>query len=261
MKKVFFRIFAFLIDSIILGVILTTLIYCIPVFNNNKIKSLNEESVVLIKECGESYNRVDDLLEDSKINEDELEDIKEKYPSVASIFEDYSKKEEIKSDDLKQSIQDYLTNESKTIEYKSNKVNLKKNLLELVITILYFGVLQFVLKGQTLGKRIFRLYVVDESNNVPELYNFLLRSILTSTIVLSIISSIIALNTSENVFMSIYKYISSFSSFYVVLVFAFVLFRNDQKGLHDLILHTHIKLLNKDNTEYVEKVFNEEDSN
>jgi len=42
---------------------------------------------------------------------------------------------------------------------------------------------------------------------------------------------------------------------YIVLIFAFILFREDQKGLHDILLHTHIKLLNKDNTEYVQEVF------
>lgn len=258
MKKVFFRIFAFILDSIILGIVLASIITFVPVFHNKEITNLNNESLSLINECSDAIKKIDDVLNDSKIDEDELNTIKEDYPSVSYIFEDYSKKEEIKSDELSKSIQDYMISKSKTIEYKLDRLNLNKYLLELVLTLMYFGVIQYILKGQTLGKKVFRLYVVDEEGNLPSIYSFLLRSLLTSTILVSILTSILAYNLSESSFIGVYKYLSGFSSFYVVLVFAFVLFRNDQKGLHDLILHTHIKLLNKDNTEYVEAVFKEE---
>jgi uncharacterized RDD family membrane protein YckC len=256
MKKVLFRVFAYLIDAFILGLIMTILVTFIPFFNNDKITELAESNTSEVKEYTEFSIKLDSYLEDSKITNEEFDSIKEHFPILSDELKDL-----VDKDTSKEEVVTKITNRVKkdmiTLEYKTSRLSLARYILEFILTIIYLGYIQFVLKGQTLGKKLLRLYVVNDSNEVPSLKVFLIRSLFTSTVIFSLINSIVSLCVKNNVYFNVYKYLSGISTLYVVGIFAFILFRDDQKGLHDLLLHTHIKLLNKDNTEYVQEVFNE----
>ena len=195
-------------------------------------------------------NNYDQLLEDKIINEEEYNNLKEKYSNISPSIESLINKETTK-EEINEAILNYAKDHAKKSEYKTNKLSLNRYIFELIATILYFGVLQYVLKGQTIGKKIFKLFVVNESDEVPSIYSFMIRSLFTSTIIISLANSILALTLSYKGYASIYNYITSLSSFYVVFMFAIVVLRDDTKGLHDLILKTHVKLLNEDNKEEV----------
>ena len=92
--------------------------------------------------------------------------------------------------------------------------------------------------------------MVNDNDEVPELKLFLIRSLFTSTIIISLIHAILAVVLSYNDYAGIYKYITALSSFYIIFMFGIIVLRDDCKGLHDMILKTHVKLMNKDNTEY-----------
>ncbi len=266
MKKIFFRTFAYLIDVLLLGLILTLVVSTIPFFNDKKIKELNKSYTDVVNEYIEITKSNDKYLEDKIINEDEFNEIKNKYPNLSLVVEKHLN-EEVEKEKLNEELFDYTKDYARESDYKANKLNLGRFILELVITVLYFGVLQFVLKGQTLGKKIFKLFVVDESGNVPKLQVLLIRSLFTSTICFSIINSILALTLNFKNYSNVYNYITGVSSFYLVFMYAIVVFREDGKGLHDMLLKTHIKMLNEENNDsktldYKEKKKkNEKDTN
>ena len=254
MKKVIFRIFAYIIDASILGILMTILVTYIPLFNNKKIEDLVASNTTVIKEYTSFSLKLDSYLSDSKITNEEYSTIKEEFSNISSELENYVDKETTK-EEINTKVIDKIKTDMIKVEYKTSRLSLYRYILEFVITVFYLGYIQFIMKGQTIGKKLLRLYVVNDSNEVPSLKVFLIRSLFTSTVIFSIINSIVALNVGVTTYTNLYKYISGLSTLYIVLIFAFILFREDQKGLHDILLHTHIKLLNKDNTEYVQEVF------
>ena len=264
MKKIIFRILAYVIDIIILGTILTVVVTYVPLFNNKKEEELNKEYSSVVKEYMDINNKYKDYFEDKIIDENEYNELKSEFPVISESIKDLVGKETTEAEvtgKFYDSTKEYLGK----YDYKINKLSLNRYILEFVITILYLGVLQFVLKGQTIGKKVFRLFVVTEKDAVPALWSFLVRSVLTSTIVISLANSIFAITLKYNAYQCVIKYTGALSSFYIVVIFASVLFNDNQRGLHDLLLKTHIKMLNKDNTEYVTLDYkekeNEKDSN
>ena len=256
MKKVIFRMLAYLVDIIVLGLFLTMLAPSIPVFKNKEILAVNESYAEVGKEYVDITSKYDEILEDKIITEEEYNDLKTKFPSLAPSLESLVGTETT-SEKVSELVLNKAKDYAKKADYDSNKLSLNRYILELVATLLYFGVLQFVLKGQTPGKKLFRLYVVNDKDEVPDLKILLVRSLFTSTIVISLIHSILALSLSYNAYLGIYKYITALSSFYIIFMFGIVVLRDDTKGLHDLILKTRVKLMNKDNTEYKTLEFKE----
>lgn len=251
MKKVFFRTFAYFIDIIILGIILTCVVSVIPVFNNKKTEELNKEYTSVFSEYVDINKNYDKYLEDKIINDEEFNEIKEKYPNISGNIEKYVNNE-VEKEKFNEELFDYAKKFAIESDYKTNKLNLGRYITEFALTIIYFGVIQFVLKGQTIGKKIFKLFVVDEKDSVPSLKVLLIRSIFTSTIVFSLLNSILALTLNLKTYSSLYTYITGASSFYLVFMYAVVVFREDGKGLHDMLLKTHIKMLNEEKVEVKE---------
>ena len=264
MKKIIFRLLAYIIDIIILGCILTTVVTYVPLFNNKKLDSINKEYSNVAKEYIDINNKYKDYFEDKIIDENEYNELKTSYPSLSESINDLVGKETTE-EEVTGKFYDYAKELLSKNDYKINKLSLNRYTFEFVLTVLYLGVLQYVLKGQTIGKKVCRLYVVDESDNVPSLNSFLIRSLLTSTIVITLVNSILAISLKYDAYQAIIKYTGALSSFYIVIIFASVLFNDSERGLHDLLLKTHIKMLNKDNTEYktleYEEKENEENTN
>ena len=249
MKKVIFRMLAYFVDIIVLGLFLTILTVNIPIFKNKEILAENEIYTKVGQEYIEINKKIEDILEDKIISEEEYNSLKEKYPNLAPNLESLIGSETTQ-DKVNEIIMNSAKEYAKKIDYKSNKLSLNRYIFELFATLIYFGVIQYLLKGQTLGKRIFRLFVVNESDEVPDMKIFLIRSLFTSTIIISLINSILALALNYKDYSSIYKYITGLSSFYIIFMFGIVVLRDDSKGLHDMLLKTRVKLMNKDNTEY-----------
>ncbi len=256
MKKVIFRMLAYLVDIIVLGLFLTFVTPNIPLFKSKEILAVNETYTAVGQEYVELNNKYDEILEDNIISEEEYNELKTNFPNLAPSLESLVGVETTK-DKVNELIFDSTKNKAIKADYDSNKLSLNRYIFEFIATILYFGVLQFVLKGQTLGKKLFRLFVVNDKDEVPDLKVFLIRSLFTSTIIISVIHSILTITLSYNDYVGVYKYISALSSFYVIFMFGIVVLRDDCKGLHDIILKTRVKLMNKDNTEYKTLEFKE----
>ena len=79
-----------------------------------------------------------------------------------SFFEsDYDGSKINKSEITKQKekITTYYTEKAADYNYKMQKMSISNSIITLSVTLLYFGILQFFLKGQTLGKKILKLSV------------------------------------------------------------------------------------------------------
>lgn len=123
--------------------------------------------------------------------------------------------------------------------YDYQKENILQSGISVALTIAYYVVFQYMNKGQTIGKKLLKIQVVDKDTNKPI---SIIKGLLRTFIILSILSG-----TLNILFLYIFnsnKYIISYSvilmieAIFVLISTMFVLYRKDRRGLHDMISNT-----------------------
>ena len=123
--------------------------------------------------------------------------------------------------------------------YDYQKENILQSGISVALTIAYYVVFQYMNKGQTIGKKLLKIQVVDKDTNKPIP---IMKGLLRTFIILSILSG-----TLNILFLYIFnsnKYIISYSvilmieAIFVLISTMFVLYRKDRRGLHDMISNT-----------------------
>lgn len=133
--------------------------------------------------------------------------------------------------------------ENKIIElnYNINKYKVISSSISLVATFAYFGILQWALKGQTVGKKIMKIRVVANNDDKKlNIGNFMLRSIILNNTIFSIIFIVgIYIFDARGYYnmMSIVNYLQLLVTTIIVLM---VVLRKDFRGLHDFAAGTKV---------------------
>lgn len=126
------------------------------------------------------------------------------------------------------------------ITYNLTRSSQPLYIINIGCTLIYFGVISFVWKGQTIGKRLLKLQVVSNNNKELNPNLFMLRQILVTNLIpktLSVISIIAFSKSNWYVANDIISYLSNTMTF---IILGFMIFRNDERGLHDLIGQTKV---------------------
>lgn len=133
-----------------------------------------------------------------------------------------------------------LENQINDISYDVSLYSLPRSILNLIIVILYFVIFQYFNNGQTVGKRLLGIKVVNKSKENPSFVQILIRSIIIYGLLTTTASLIILAYCTKEVYLSVYPYLTYVESILIFLSFIFILFREDKKGLHDLIAGTNV---------------------
>lgn len=253
-KPLMKRIGAYAID-LFLVLMLSSLISSIPALNKNM--EGYQETYNKYKEEYNEYEKYIALLnesyEDKQINEEEYSKLIENETYKNIIISKY--------DDLKISKKEYkdiISEINKNFDliakdyiYILGKKGVSNSLITLICTLLYFGVLQYFLKGQTLGKKLFKLRVVSASDKKITIINYLLRSLIVNDVLLNSISIIFLLFASKKIYISVDNIIGVLVSIVEAIIIYLVLTRKDERGLHDLLFNT--KVISTETTKTEEK--------
>lgn len=133
------------------------------------------------------------------------------------------------------------TNQSVSIMYDLEQASLPSDVITVIIFIGYFIVFQYLNKGQTLGKKIFKIKIVEgEKKNNPRLSTVIIRALLIDMILMRLIIIVFAIALDSYGFVMTY---GVFSMLYMVFIFVCVfmmLFRKDKISLHDMITHSKV---------------------
>ena len=125
--------------------------------------------------------------------------------------------------------------------YQNQKDTIIPTSVSLVLTIGYFVVFQYMNKGQTLGKKLLKLKVVDKETNKP---TTITKGFIRSVIVLGIASSImnlILINiVNKETYIPCYLTISVIETIFIVVSVILVIFKEDGRGLHDKMASTTV---------------------
>ncbi len=127
------------------------------------------------------------------------------------------------------------------LNYDYQKSILPNTIVSIVVSIGYFIVFATLNKGQTLGKKMFKIKVVNKDGKEPNIWNMLVRSIPLYGILTGIIH-VISLYVFD---VKLFNYASTIINYiyygFVIICFFMVMYKKDGKGLHDLIGRTYVK--------------------
>ena len=144
----------------------------------------------------------------------------------------------------KQFLEEVITPEEYLEEYKGALYNYQKETvlqsgISVALTIAYYVVFQYMNKGQSIGKKLLKLQVVDKDTNKPI---SILKGLLRSFIILSILSGTLLIIflyifNSKNYIIS-YSTVLMLEAIFTLTSVMFVLYRKDRRGLHDMMSNT-----------------------
>lgn len=183
----------------------------------------------------------------SLINLLPLDPYKDKYKDS---YEKYNEVVQKSTEDEKNDYKDEIIE----LNYEVYKYRTYSSMFSATALILYFGVLPLVMNGQTLGKKIMKLRVVSNNEKKLNFWKYLIRIVILNNIWLSLINIGAVYVVSGVKFYYVTYVISMLSSLIYMLNLIMVMFRKDNRGLHDMVAGTKVIEVSNDVVESVEEV-------
>lgn len=175
----------------------------------------------------------------SLINLLPLDPYKDKYKDA---YEKYNEVVQKSTEDEKNDYKDEIIE----LNYEVYKYRTYSSMFSATALILYFGVLPLVMNGQTLGKKIMKLRVVSNNEKKLNFWKYLIRIVILNNIWLSLINVGAVYVVSGIKFYYVTYVISMLSSLIYMLNLIMVMFRKDNRGLHDMVAGTKVILVSND---------------
>lgn len=142
----------------------------------------------------------------------------------------------------------YTNNEITTTEFTDKYLDIvyneeKKDILtptvSVILTIGYFIVFQYLNNGQTLGKKILKIQVVDKNTNKPpSILKGTIRTIFILNIASNIITIILRTSVDKNTYLITSNILSIFNWIFLIITIVLMISKSSCRGLHDLMANT-----------------------
>jgi len=171
--------------------------------------------------------------------------------------DEYITLQETQQELLNNRIQNKIDNEEYTkltaeLTYETYKVGDLETGVSVGIMILYFTLFTYFNKGQTPGKMLLKIKVSDKNGDNPNLMSSFIRSFFISRAFADIIILILVNSMKKAAFIKAYNYIDMILIILWLACPFIAMFREDGKGLHDLIAGTIVVGKRKRGDEIVE---------
>lgn len=237
------RLGAYTIDMFII-LIISSLISSIPALNKDmdKYQKTYEEYEEKYNAYAEYITLLEESYEDKEITEEEYNKLleTETYKEIISSKYEDTKISEKEYTEIISEINEEFDKVASDYVYILSKEGVSNSIITLICTLLYFGILQYILKGQTIGKKILKLQVVSASNKKLNIFNYILRSLIVNDILLNGVGIAFLLLSTKSVYISADKVIRTIISIIEAIIIFLVLTREDTRGLHDLLFNTKV---------------------
>ena len=125
--------------------------------------------------------------------------------------------------------------------YDYQKENTLQSGISVALTIAYYVIFQYMNKGQTLGKKLLKLRVVDKDTNKPiSILKGLLRSFIILSILSGTLSIILLYIVNKNIYFPIYSGLLLIEGIFSLITIIFILYKKEKRGLHDIMTNTAV---------------------
>ncbi len=141
-------------------------------------------------------------------------------------------------------------NELKEISYSMSKESVPVTIITIGVSIVYYVIMCYFCHGITLGKYIVKIKITSANNKKLTIFNYFLRSIIINLILSNAIDVILINLLEKEAFIKYDNLASNFLIVTMLLSFIFMLYREDGRGIHDLLGNT--KIINIKDEELVE---------
>jgi len=112
--------------------------------------------------------------------------------------------------------------------------------VNLIITVAYFGTYNYYNHGQTLGKKLMKIRIEGIDGKEVSHVTYLLRTALIYGVFFSILSLMFLCFIQKDQYLYTVGFINLLSSIFVWVSIFMILFRKDGRGLHDLLCKTRV---------------------
>lgn len=149
---------------------------------------------------------------------------------INTIYESYTNNEITPTD---------FANKYLDIVYNEEKKDILTPTISVILTIGYFIVFQYLNNGQTLGKKILKIQVVDKNTNTPpSILKGTIRTIFILNIASNIITIILRTCANKNTYLITSTILSIFNWIFLVITIVLMISKSSCRGLHDLMANT-----------------------
>lgn len=130
--------------------------------------------------------------------------------------------------------------QSNDLNYYISNDNIEVTIINCGVAIIYYVVLCFYCHGITLGKYLMKLKIVSANDKELNIGHYLIRGLLVNLILSNLVNILCIYFMSKDTYISVYPRISSVLSIFLLVTIMFAMYRNDGRGLHDLISNTKV---------------------
>ena len=110
-----------------------------------------------------------------------------------------------------------------------------------VLLLFYRIIMELSGKGQTIGKKLLKIRVVDnETNNPANMKQIILRSLFIYNVISMILSILLVYIIPKNNYFVGVTLITIIESIFIIITTIMVVYRKDKRGLHDIIGKTKV---------------------
>lgn len=271
MKKIILRFLAFALDLGLASLIiygLSMLSFVNP--NGNELNRMYKAYYKETEKYGNLFgtnNKKGDIeiyFEDELLSESEDEEILSLYNEYHDCFKDVELGKTVTTGDVNK-VKENITQKNMEIMNKRvieiNKKKYMDTFISLIVYVLYFGVLQYILNGQTPFKKLFKLKVLnkDDSKKKISLFSFIIRSILITEVIVSLADLALLFKLSSDAYINVNYWITQVKYIYEMAFLVCMVIRDDNRSIHDLILNTRVARYDKNGHEIIEQLFSDDD--
>ena len=248
MSKNFKRVVAYMLDMLLVTAI---------VFALTNIKQINFQ----LTKHDKASKEYSEIVKKYEKEEAKFNKIKKQYDKDKIKKSEYKKAKE-KLDNYKKEY----ANDIKKYNYKLSKTSTFATIMSMCVVILYFGILQYFMNGQTLGKKLMKIRVVKNKEGKLNILNFILRCIILNGIIANILLVTFVYIFNAGDFYNASYIVSNAQSIVEFIILIMIFMTKDNRGLHDYIASTKVVELDLlgniiENNEEVEKKDDEAESN
>ena len=162
-----------------------------------------------------------------------IDDYNKYYEEYTKLIEDANNGDiDTNSDEYKDQVID--------LNYKIAEYKVINSSISVVSLIVYFVIIQYFLKGQTIGKKILKLRVVSNKDKELNIGHYFVRSLILNNIIFSIILIAGVYLFGKNGYYNLSMVVSYLQLLVMSVIILMVVLRRDNRGLHDIIAGTKV---------------------
>ena len=163
---------------------------------------------------------------------------------------------------MEQTMNGEVTQEEYTEQYNQLNYEITKSTVDITIimsavSLVYYVIFCYCRDGRTLGKQLMGIKIVGKNGKKLHINNYLIRTLLINQVLLDIVSSAMIILLNRNTYNVWFDRFSTVYSLFLLTSLIFMFYRNDGRGLHDIVAETKVVDYKKGQEELAENEFKE----